>query len=271
MARSAGGVSKNMESRILRQGKPHPYLEGYSVLPKLRKLPVEDVFHYSPEHHQRCLAEKAKAREAQVYEVEERLSPELARLAKDFLWKHYPIPLESTASLDALIQQMSEDVVIHASDGTIDWMAYGNVCLPSHWRPEEKIGRSLKELHAPVPGINLENSSSLVAAMIHSGPFERFIWSVVYEDELNFHPDLPRKAFDPHQPQLFIKVERQVTVGFPSAMGALFILQESLLSLGEIEIPQLISAIRKMGLAERKYKGLANCEQEFLPWLQTHF
>lgn len=258
-----------MESRILRQGKPHPYIEGYSVLPKLRKIPVQEVFRYSPEHHQRCLAEKAKAREVQVYEVEERLCPELAGLANDFIRKHYPISLESTDSLDGLIQQMSEDVVIHASDGSTDWMAYGNVCLPSHWRPEEKIGRSLKELHAPVPGINLENSSSLVAAMIHSGPFERFIWSVVYEDEFNFHPDLPRQSFDLRNPQLFIKVERQVTVGFPVAQGTLFILQESLLTLSEIDLSALLAAIREMNPAERKYKGLLHSESELLPWLES--
>ena len=246
-----------MENRSTISGVPHPYLEGYSVLPKLRKIRPSEVFQYNEKHFQRCLAEKQLASES------------LRHAVREFILSEYPIALQPVETLAELAIQMQEDFVIHAMDGEQDWMAYGHVSLPSGWKPEEKVGQQLRDLHAPIPGMKLENSLQLVEAMVHSGPFERFIWSVVHEDKLNFHPDLPKQSFNPLRPVLFIKVERQVTVGFPEAGGALFLLHESLIPTEEIVVQALFDAIRAMNPAEREYKGLQDCDLGLLPWLES--
>lgn len=258
-----------MKNRSTIHGVPHPYLEGYSVLPKLRKIPLAEVFQYNQKYFQRCLAEKQSALKSQQVEVEERLHEPLRLAVYEFILNEYPIPLQPVETLAELAIQMQEDFVIHALDEKQDWMAYGHISLPSGWKPEVKVGEPLRDLHAPIPGMKLENSLQLVEAMVHSGPFERFIWSVVHEDKLNFHPDLPKQPFNPQRPVLFIKVERQVTVGFPDAGGALFLLHESLIPLEEIMIQALADAIRSMNSAEREYKGLQDCELGLLPWLEN--
>ncbi|WP_417848644.1 heme-dependent oxidative N-demethylase subunit alpha family protein [Thalassoglobus sp.] len=247
---------------------PHPYRDGYSVLPRLRKIPREEIFRYEPSHFQRCLTEKKLARESQIFEVEQRLNDNLREAVRVFLLQEYPIPLNPAASLGEVVEQMQEDVVIHALEGEDDWMAYGHVCLPSSWRPEEKIGQHLRSLHTPIPGINLNNSSQLVETMVHHGPFERFIWSVVFDDRLNFHPDIPKTPFDVNKPTVYVKVERQVTVGFPEQFGGLFLLSESLLNEDEIDRPALANSIRKMNDAELEYKGLIDCAAELVNWLE---
>lgn len=257
-----------MQNRNLINGVPHPYLEGYSVLPKLRKIDHGEIFQYEPEHFARCLQEKREATKHQTVEFEYRLSQQLRETVRDFILNEYPAPLAASDSLAVLAMQMQEDFIIHALEDGEDWMAYGHVCLPSGWNPAEKVGQSLRQLHAPIPGMKLENSRQLVEAMVHSGPFERFIWSVVHEDKLNFHPSLPKQKFDPVHPQLFIKVERQVTVGFPEANGALFLLRESLIPVEEINLQALKQAITDMNPAERIYKGLERCEAGLLPWLE---
>lgn len=246
----------------------HPYLNGYSVLPALRKISHAEIFQYSTEHHVRCLKEKAIASQSQVVHTEYKLNAELRSAVYEFLLENYPVSLKPSPTLESLVEQMQEDVVIHALAGDEDWMAYGHVSLPSGWRPEEKVGKPLRELHAPIPGMNLDTSRKLVEAMVYHGPFERFIWSVVHEDKLNFHPDQPRADFSLSDPVLFLKIERQVTLGFPEQGGALFLLCERLLTADQIDRVALANSIRKMNLAERTYKGLENCENGLLPWLE---
>lgn len=245
----------------------HPYRGGYSVLPKLRKISHDEIFQYESRHHQRCLKEKRQALESGPVQVECNLDDGLRESVRRFFMQHHPVQLQEHETLEAIASQISEDVIIHALTADHDWMAYGHVCLPSSWRPEEKVGKSLRELHAPIPGINLGNSRQLVETMVFHGPFERFIWSVVFTDRLNFHPDLEFPEFNPAEPVVFVKVERQVTVGFPDQGGALFLLSESLLSAEQIDRPALAAAIRGMTESELSYKGLLHCRGDLLNWL----
>ena len=148
-------------------------------------------------------------------------------------------------------------------------MAYGHVCFASDWRPEEKIGLSFREVHVPVPGMNLAASDRLVHAMIHAGPFERFVWSVVHEPRLNFHPRFPKRRFDPAAPCVYLKVERQTTVGFPDLGAALFSFRQHLLGMDDIQIPALIAALERMTPPQRAYKGLTDSAEPLIAWLRS--
>ncbi|MEW4487128.1 heme-dependent oxidative N-demethylase subunit alpha family protein [Thalassoglobus sp. JC818] len=247
----------------------HPYRDGYSLLPKLRKISLDEVFLASEGSGDRYRREKQLAMEQQTHLVEENLSTELRTAVTEFLIERHPQLKGRTGPLEQLVTEIEEDIVIHSLDADRDWMSFGHVCFPSGWRPEEKIGRPLAEIHQPIPGMDLSNSRRLVETMVNHGPFERFVWSVVFEDELNFHPDRTRCDFDPVAPVVFVKVERQVTVGVPDSGGALFVLHQSLIPFDQIERGPLVAALRSMSPEQLEYKGLSGSAPKIIEWLTS--
>jgi hypothetical protein len=188
-------------------------------------------------------------------------------------------------ALDALACQIQEDlaVVCQAPDGT-DRLAAYHICAPSHWSPEEKHGRGFAAIHAPVPGMAAVNSvaGSMVEAMIHRGPFVRFVWGLDTDRRLNRHPEPPEGVdaldwqsppFDPTAPApVMFRVERQVTWGMPEVSAALFVIRPYL-SEGFLvrddpaKRAALRSAVGGMSPASRAYKGITSYADALLRWL----
>ena len=249
------------------QYRHHPYRDGYSVLPKLRRISSHEIFETDPAEHDCYIREKQLAMQNQKFCFQHNFDDSLRDVVTQFLVNNYPIELKSTGSLEQIVPQMQEDIIVHAIDGQRDWMAFGHLCFPSGWRPEEKIGKRLSEIHQPVPGMDLSNSRKLVETMVQHGPFERFVWSVVFEDELNFHPDIERARFDSENPNLFVKIERQVTVGLPKENGALFLLRQALIPIEFVDVPSLVVALKEMSNDELAYKGIAGSRIEVIAWL----
>ena len=245
----------------------HAYEHGYSVLPRLRKLGSGPVFELTPHDLPRYLQAKHEAVRSQTCFLEHDMSAEIYDTVCGFVVRHYPGPLQEPHTFANLAMQVQEDLIIHRLDDRRDWMAAGHICFPSHWLPESKIGRSLAEIHAPIPGMNLNNQRELAEAMVYSGPFERFVWTVIFEDRLSGHPRLPRKRFDPARPVLFAKVERQVTVGFPDCRAGLFVLRQHLIPEHELNRPALAAALRGMSPDELAYKGLSESIDDLLDYL----
>ncbi|HEY9068493.1 MAG TPA: heme-dependent oxidative N-demethylase subunit alpha family protein, partial [Burkholderiaceae bacterium] len=67
--------------------------------------------------------------------------------------------------------------ILDARSGRVPWLA---VCLPSHWAPEDKIGRRFAEIHAPVAdnATLLAASDALVRLVTGDERWERFVWTV---------------------------------------------------------------------------------------------
>lgn len=190
-------------------------------------------------------------------------------------------------ALDALACQVQEDlaIVCRQPDGT-DRLAAYHICAPSHWRPEEKYGRGFAAIHAPVPGIEAVNrvAGSMVDAMIHRGPFVRFVWGIDTDRRLNRHPEPPQRVaeadwasppFDTRSPApVVFRVERQVTWGLPDVSAALFLIRPYLTEATSIRAdPQqrqsLCSALRGMSLESRVYKGISDYTDALLRWLEA--
>lgn len=247
----------------------HPYRAGFSVLPNLRRIRPADVFDTTAEELSQFLELKREARVSQIWHVERDCSDEIQEAARRFILDHYPLPLDSNLSLIELSTTIAEDLVIHRRAEGRDWMALGCVHLPSHWRPEERIGQSFREVHEVVPGMDLSKSDKLVDAMIRGGPFERFLWGPLFEDRLNAHPRFPRREFDPQRPILFIKVERQVLVGLPAVDACLFVLKQSLIPCAEIDKTALLAALEGMTREQMAYKGLTVSGPPLIDWLKN--
>lgn len=248
----------------------HAYEEGYSVLPRLKKL--EGPIFVVDEAYDRFVTEKAEAVAHQPCFVEQGMTDELYEVLCDFIRRESSVIDASPAAapktrFDRLLMRLQEDVAVHRLDETTDRLACAHVCFPSAWRPEEKIGRPLAEIHAPVPGLRLDNSRKLVEAMVYGGPFERYVWGVIFEDRINGHPRFPKAKFDPTAPRVFVKIERQVTYGLPEFGAAAFVLRQHLLPEPEIDKPALVTALRGMTPEQRAYKGFDGCFDELIAYL----
>jgi len=235
----------------------HPYKQGYSTLPNLKKISGEEVFEKDRKESPKIQLEKKEGLSNQNYFLEHNNEQEFYELCSEFIKKYYPTNLKGKSYLE-IAKEIDEDLIIHRIDGEKDYMCSAHVVFASHWLPEKKIGTSFEEIHKPVP-MNLKNSKKLVEAIINNGIFERYVWSVVYENKYNFHPRFKEKSFDINDPKVLIKVERQVTVGFPQKKFCLFILRQYIIEEKDIDKAFLVKAIEGMDESQKAYKGLTDC------------
>lgn len=242
------------------------YKKGYSTLPNLNKIGEEDVFEKEASDSNLIQAEKKEALINQKVFFEYENEPKHYEICEEWILSNYPRKLESSKFLD-IAKETEEDFLIHRINGEKDYLSSAHVCFASHWKPEDKIGKSFEEIHQPVP-MNLKNSKKLVYAMIHSGIFERFVWSIVYENKYNFHPRFEHKKFDIKNPKIFLKVERQITVGFSKHDFCLFILRQYLVEEKDIEKNILAKVIESMSPEQKQYKGLSD-SYDLLSYLKS--
>ena len=176
----------------------------------------------------------------------------------------------------------AEDVaLIDAATTRIPWLA---VCLPSHWSPQDKLGRGFAEVHGPVP-----DSARLIAASEHlarlvsgSERWERFVWSVTSRSALDAHPDRSGPAVWPSQADAdadelarfaFFRTEHQTFIPLPVALGqALFTIHVEVRPLADaIASPErarrLHDALASMSAAVLDYRGLTDARGRLLDWL----
>jgi hypothetical protein len=188
-------------------------------------------------------------------------------------------------AIDALVSQLQEDLAIVSEDGARDWLSLLHVCGPSHWAPSQKVGLNFDATHAPIPGVEkmARASRALVQAMIHKGPYVRFVWSFVTDQQINHHPEAPEgkdplvwrgRAFQGElSTPFYLRVERQVTFGLPDVNAAMFFIRVSFVDDNQIKAHpewrrKLVTSLESMSAASRKYKGVDQCFDELVDWLQ---
>lgn len=237
----------------------HPYKRGYSVLPDLRKIGPGEVWERDQGESVHLMLDKYSILASRGCYWEDCPGEVLGEVAS---WVRDWHPWHPCGSFEEVARQVPEDLMVHRVLDGRDWLAAAHVCFPSSWDPGEKVGRTWEEIHRPVP-MDLGSSSRIVRAMVSSGPFERFVWSVVYDDRYDYHPSLARSSFSPGNP--LVKVERQVTVPFPVLGCCLFILRQYLVR--DYDRESLARAIEGMTPEQREYKGLVSPEP-LLAWLR---
>lgn len=149
------------------------------------------------------------------------------------------------------------------------------VAFPSSWSLAEKYGRSMDEIHAPVPGFEHgTRNAGLIARMFDNLPpgrfVERFNWAVNLDGALH----LPKSksegvaagAVEMTEEQTFIRIERQTLRKLPQTGAILFTIRiysdplsmlrsrpdASALALSFVE------QLRALSLPQAAYKGLVS-------------
>lgn len=210
--------------------------------------------------------------------------PELRAVAAEV--RHWLEGREGLERLgDGLSLAVQEDLAITRgpTDSEPDALEWLHVCLPSNWAPAEKVGGSFGAVHQPV--VHSERitaaQTQIVRAMIHAGPFVRYVWGLHRDGELCHNPRIhqappwPLEASpDEVAGQAWFRVERQTTHGFPALNRALFTIRYWVVPLAEaVTDPwrreRLASALAGMDETELAYKGLTGVREKLVAWLNT--
>jgi len=168
--------------------------------------------------------------------------------------------------------------IIDGSSGQIPWLA---VCLPSHWAPEDKIGRHFAQVHAPVADNQLLITASEHLTRLVTGAerWERFVWTITRHPTLSQHPQRCSTApwsadagVDALAARAFFRTERQTFIPLPDAAQAIFTIQVQMQPLAEaIYSPaharQLHAALASMSPSVLAYRSLTEARDRLLAWL----
>lgn len=173
---------------------------------------------------------------------------------------------------------LHEDLaIVDGQHASLPWMA---VCLPSHWVPADKVGRSFAQVHAPVA-----DNATLLAAAAHLSRlvcgeqrWERFVWTVTPRAAHDQHPRrIESHGWQPGTPdaiaaQAHWRTEHQSFIPLPELQQAVFTIHVAVEPLAQaIATParaaRLHAALASMSDAVLAYRGLAEVREPLLRWL----
>jgi dimethylamine monooxygenase subunit A len=168
--------------------------------------------------------------------------------------------------------------LIDGATACIPWLA---VCLPSHWAPEDKIGKHFAQVHAPVADNQtlLAASEHLARLVTGSDRWERFVWTVTRHAALSQHPkrivDAPwptEADADALAERAYFRTEHQTFIPLPAQRQAIFTIHvDSQPLVDAVAAPprarQLHDAIASMSPAVLAYRGLTDARDLLLTWL----
>lgn len=187
-----------------------------------------------------------------------------------------PVPWRVTG---LLCLAFAEDFAILDGDSArIPWLA---VCLPSHWAPQEKVGRHFAQVHAPVADNQLLLTASEHLARLVTGDeaWERFVWSISRSPKLDQHPQrtvLPPWPADVDADTLAaratFRTERQTFIPLARRRQAVFTIHVECRPLVEAittpqQATQVHDALASMSAAVLAYRGLTDARERLLAWL----
>jgi hypothetical protein len=103
----------------------------------------------------------------------------------------------------------------------------GAVIFPSSWALEEKLGRPMHEVHAPVPGLQTaigSQISTFLGRLTPNTPRERDNWGLSADPALNHHPALAIRQMEAAATleNTWLRHERQFLARLPITNAILF-------------------------------------------------
>jgi hypothetical protein len=188
------------------------------------------------------------------------------------------LPAEWRAAALLSLAFAEDFAVIDGASARIPWLA---VCLPSHWAPEDKIGKHFAQVHAPVADNQtlITASDHLARLVTGADRWERFVWTITRYPNLNQHPQrcdpAPWQAVasaDALASRAFFRTERQTFIPLPDHAQAVFTIHVEMQPLASaVADParalQLHAALASMSDAVLAYRGLTDARTRLLQWL----
>lgn len=195
----------------------------------------------------------------------------------------FPVPARNL--IDALAMQVQEDFALWtvSEDPFANHLSFVHLCFPNHWDPSEKISNAFNDVHAPVASFEKMKPAvpNILKSLRDRGPFVRFAWGLATDTRLNHHPSAPEgvepsdwngRSFEPRKPLLFMRIERQTLHPFPQIGKFLFTIRTYFRDTKDLTIEErtlLATAVEKMSMEEREYKGLQKSAAAIIHYLRN--
>lgn len=168
--------------------------------------------------------------------------------------------------LDAASRLVQEDLVVMIEQDGRNVFAAGSVCFPNRWDLRSKLGRPLREVHAPVSRLNDQLGDPIdkfFARLTPEKSFWRLGWGVLDTDDLYQAVDgtaAPRPDV-PTQDDLVIRVERETLRRLPRTRCVLFTIRTYITKASELAAhpehgPVIAEAFAAMPEDVRNYKQI---------------
>jgi hypothetical protein len=168
--------------------------------------------------------------------------------------------------------------IVDGAKATLPWLA---VCLPSHWSPQDKVGRHFSEVHQPVAdnALLVKAGEHLMRLVSGEDAWERFVWNITRHPRLHTHPQRTDPAPWPSESgpealaeQAWFRTERQTFIPVPQHHQAVFtILVDSRPLKTAIASAEqahgLADALASMSPAVLRYRSLSDAQGRLVTWL----
>ena len=186
-------------------------------------------------------------------------------------WSDLELPIVWAA------RNVQEDLCIMEHDGTRWRLTAACVCFPSRWDLQEKIGRTLLEIHGPVPGYR-EDLDSPVEDFFNrlsvDRPKWRLNWTVLDNDELHLPSPSARRALELPKDLggLTFRVERQTLIRLPLSNAIVFTIRNYTAPLRVLldrpgHVAALKDTLETVTSEVADYKGWSDLLLPLLLWL----
>jgi hypothetical protein len=187
--------------------------------------------------------------------------------------------LSAAWRLPALLSlAFAEDfAILDGRSAVIPWLA---VALPSHWAPQDKVGRHFAQVHAPVADNQVLLAAADALARLVSAPtrWERFVWTITPNPSLDAHPARePARHWlagdaDTVAAQACWRTERQTFIPVEGIGQAVFTILVDVQALAAAidnaaKASRLHEALATMSPAVLQYRGLVAVRDPLLHWL----
>ncbi|HVJ65779.1 MAG TPA: heme-dependent oxidative N-demethylase subunit alpha family protein [Bdellovibrionota bacterium] len=192
--------------------------------------------------------------------------------------------VEAVDLFDALAMQVPEDLVVQgcADDYSQDECQQVHLCHANGWSAEWAIGKSFDAIHARVPRIEtiIRDTAKILRAIVESPAVMERIGAVNFRTsaQLNRHPEIPEEKR--HVPfhhrdnaHLYLRFERQCTVGFAAEKAFLFTIRTYRTQL-DPGMPldawkSFVQAMAQSSDGTNPHRFLASNRDELLRWIQS--
>jgi hypothetical protein len=189
----------------------------------------------------------------------------------------------SGLTLEQVGRAVAEDLLILRAGGAQELIA-GHLCFPNGWCLDDKIGRPLLDIHAPVPGYAEKLGTptrNLLERLKPGRPVGRLNWSMKPTNRLDLSPrwsDWLRSVISHVTPAnagecCYLRVERQTLTALPESGCVLFTIhtyQQAVATLTAEQKGFLRGVLETIPPEMADYKGLTPVLGSTLRWLRDN-
>jgi len=197
--------------------------------------------------------------------------------------QHWGLASDALHPLDLAGRLVQEDLCLmrRVPSETVYRLVGASLCFPTRWRLAQKMGQSVRDIHAPVPGYDTQLASTMdrfFDRLKTTRPVWRLNWSLM-DDPTLFQPT----GHGRHEPQmdidennagekLWLRMERQTLRRLPRTGDILFTIRIHTHSLQHLarrpeRAAHLAAAIRTLPPDMQRYKSLPPFLDAVLAWL----